>query len=114
MEPSLRQGALPSISNGDMAAHLTKNVVPYLPSQLQPSMRAAIAKGQFRSMPNQFLPTSPQRTPGVIVLGDAWNMRHPLTGGGMTVALNDVDLLRTLLRERRVPHEELFVEYPIA
>ncbi|VVT53603.1 uncharacterized protein SAPINGB_P003657 [Magnusiomyces paraingens] len=93
------QGKLPSISNGDMAKHLTENVVPYLPQQLQPSMRAAIDKGQFRSMPNQFLPTSPQRTPGVIVLGDAWNMRHPLTGGGMTVALNDVDLLRTLLRD---------------
>lgn len=34
--------------------------------------------------------------PGAILLGDAWNMRHPLTGGGMTVALNDVVLLRDM------------------
>lgn len=84
---------LPSVANGDMKTHLLDNVLPNLPEQLQPSVKKAILKGQFRSMPNQFLPTSPQRIPGVIVLGDAWNMRHPLTGGGMTVALNDVVLL---------------------
>ena len=31
------------------------------------------------------------------------NMRHPLTGGGMTVALNDVVLLSQLLSPQRVP-----------
>nr|KAG5710313.1 hypothetical protein BaRGS_009029 [Batillaria attramentaria] len=36
--------------------------------------------------------------PGVLVLGDAFNMRHPLTGGGMSVALNDVVIWRELLR----------------
>lgn len=34
---------------------------------------------------------------GVLLVGDAWNMRHPLTGGGMTVALNDVVLLARML-----------------
>jgi squalene monooxygenase len=34
---------------------------------------------------------------GAILIGDSWNMRHPLTGGGMTVALNDVVMLRKLL-----------------
>ncbi|KAM6489222.1 Squalene epoxidase domain containing protein [Amanita muscaria] len=34
---------------------------------------------------------------GVVLLGDSWNMRHPLTGGGMTVALHDVVQLRELL-----------------
>ena len=40
---------------------------------------------------------SPDGKKGVVLIGDAWNMRHPLTGGGMTVALHDVVLLRGLL-----------------
>lgn len=35
---------------------------------------------------------------GVLLLGDAYNMRHPLTGGGMSVALNDVLIWRSLLK----------------
>jgi squalene monooxygenase len=54
-------------------------------------------------MPNSFLPPVEQggrhSKEGVILLGDAWNMRHPLTGGGMTVALNDVVILSQLLCE---------------
>lgn len=34
---------------------------------------------------------------GVLLLGDAYNMRHPLTGGGMSVALNDVRIWRSML-----------------
>ena len=52
-------------------------------------------------MPNSFLPPVEQgiagTKKGVILIGDSWNMRHPLTGGGMTVALNDVVVLRDLL-----------------
>lgn len=32
-------------------------------------------------------------------LGDALNMRHPLTGGGMSVAFCDIVLCRQLLKE---------------
>jgi 2-polyprenyl-6-methoxyphenol hydroxylase-like FAD-dependent oxidoreductase len=35
---------------------------------------------------------------GALLLGDAFNMRHPLTGGGMTVALSDCKLLCDMLR----------------
>lgn len=35
---------------------------------------------------------------GVLLLGDAYNMRHPLTGGGMSVVLNDVRIWKELLR----------------
>ena len=52
-------------------------------------------------MPNSFLPPVEQGGPhskeGIILLGDAWNMRHPLTGGGMTVALSDVVLLAPMI-----------------
>lgn len=34
-------------------------------------------------------------------MGDAFNMRHPLTGGGMTVALSDIVVLRNLLKPLR-------------
>lgn len=54
-------------------------------------------------MPNSFLPPSTNKTPGVAILGDALNMRHPLTGGGMTVALNDVLLVSELLSPENVP-----------
>lgn len=87
------RGTMPSVSSGAMKEHLLDSVLPNVPESLQPSVKTAILEGKFRSMPNQFLPTSPHRSPGLILLGDAWNMRHPLTGGGMTVALNDVALL---------------------
>jgi squalene monooxygenase len=53
-------------------------------------------------MPNSFLPPSLYSKPGVLLLGDAFNMRHPLTGAGMSVALNDVLIWRELLKH--VPH----------
>lgn len=37
-----------------------------------------------------------------LCIGDSFNMRHPLTGGGMTVALNDVVIVRDILA--RVPN----------
>lgn len=49
-------------------------------------------------MPSRFMPASPHPTPGSLLIGDAFNMRHPLTGGGMTVALADIVVLRNLLR----------------
>jgi len=54
-------------------------------------------------MPNSWLPPSTNKTPGLIILGDAMNMRHPLTGGGMTVAFNDVVVLRDLLSPSVTP-----------
>lgn len=49
-------------------------------------------------MPNRSMPAAPHPTPGALLMGDAFNMRHPLTGGGMTVALSDIVVLRNLLK----------------
>lgn len=49
-------------------------------------------------MPTNFLPPTLCAKPGVLILGDAFNMRHPLTGAGMSVALNDVLIWRELLQ----------------
>ena len=90
-------------ANGGVKGHLRDVVLPSLPRSVQPSFARALEVGKLRSMPNSFLPPSTNRTPGMVMLGDAMNMRHPLTGGGMTVAFNDVVLLRDLLSPKLVP-----------
>ncbi|KAI9769579.1 MAG: Squalene epoxidase [Candelina submexicana] len=95
-----------SVKNGGVKGHLRNTVLPSLPKSVRPSFEAALDKGALKSMPNSFLPPSTSRTPGMIMLGDAMNMRHPLTGGGMTVAFNDVVLLSDLLSPEKVPRLE--------
>ena len=74
---------------------------PSLAAHIRGPFRTAIEGTQIRTMPNSFLPPSPTPVPGVVLLGDAFNMRHPLTGGGMSVALNDVVIWRRLLKDVR-------------
>ncbi|KAK0643554.1 squalene epoxidase-domain-containing protein [Cercophora newfieldiana] len=94
-----------SVANGGVRGYIQNVVVPALPEGVRPSVLAALADGRIpRSMPNSYLPPTRQgRHAGVILLGDAFNMRHPLTGGGMTVAFNDAVLLAELLHPDRVP-----------
>lgn len=97
-----------SPANGGVRGYIEKVVVPTLPAEVQPSFRAALAALGERqipkSMPNSWLPPTRQTDhPGVLLLGDAMNMRHPLTGGGMTVAFNDVLLLAEVLAPEKVP-----------
>lgn len=93
-----------SVAAGGVKGHLKNVVVPALPEQVRPSFEAAIEKDRLRSMPNSFLPPTTNRKPGLIMLGDAMNMRHPLTGGGMTVAFNDAVLLSEILHPKIVPY----------
>ncbi|KAI1924829.1 Squalene epoxidase [Ophidiomyces ophidiicola] len=90
-------------SAGGIKSHMLNVVLPELPAGCQQSFRDAVARGRLRSMPNSFLPSSIQKTPGLIIVGDAMNMRHPLTGGGMTVAFNDIILLSKLLAPDVLP-----------
>ncbi|KAL8209258.1 hypothetical protein R6Q57_008670 [Mikania cordata] len=89
---------IPSVGNGDMALHLKTKVAPQIPPELRCSFIAAVDEGNIKTMANRSMPAAPQPTPGAILLGDSFNMRHPLTGGGMTVALSDVVIFRDLLR----------------
>ena len=99
---------LPSASAkaGGVKNHMLNVALPTLPECIRPAFKRAIENGKLRSMPNSFLPPATQKTPGLIMLGDAMNMRHPLTGGGMTVAFNDVVTLSTLLSPENVPNLE--------
>ncbi|KAG4140532.1 hypothetical protein ERO13_D06G024000v2 [Gossypium hirsutum] len=92
---------VPSIANGEMANYLKTVVAPQVPLEIYDSFVAAVDKGNIRTMPNRSMPASPYPTPGALLMGDAFNMRHPLTGGGMTVALSDIVVLRDLLKPLR-------------
>ncbi|KAI6123133.1 squalene epoxidase-domain-containing protein [Pisolithus thermaeus] len=85
----------------DLKGHIVRDVVPQLPASLHVAVHEALGKDRIRRMPNSLLPAVEQggryTKEGAILLGDAWNMRHPLTGGGMTVALHDVVILSKLL-----------------
>jgi squalene monooxygenase len=72
-----------------------------VPPELYNAFIAAVDKGNIKSMTNRSMPAAPDPTPGALLMGDAFNMRHPLTGGGMTVALSDIVVLRDLLRPLR-------------
>ncbi|XP_074572980.1 squalene monooxygenase SE1-like [Curcuma longa] len=96
---------VPSVANGEMTSYLKTLVAPQLPEQLQDAFIKAIDKGNIRTMANRSMPAAPHPTPGALLMGDAFNMRHPLTGGGMTVALSDIVVLNNLLKPLRDLHD---------
>ncbi|GAA0150219.1 oxygenase [Lithospermum erythrorhizon] len=96
---------VPSITSGEMANYLKTMVAPQVPTELHDAFIAAVDNGNIRTMPNRSMPAAPHPTPGALLMGDAFNMRHPLTGGGMTVALSDIVVLRNLLKPLRDLHD---------
>ncbi|XP_039974100.1 squalene monooxygenase [Xiphias gladius] len=82
----------------NLSEYMAEKIHPQLPEHLKEPFMVALQNDRLRSMPASFLPPSPVNKPGVLLLGDAYNMRHPLTGGGMSVALNDVRIWRSLLK----------------
>eukprot|EP00126_Sphaerothecum_destruens_P006072 Sdes_comp19194_c0_seq4m10044 len=91
-------GPLPSASSGALKSYLVDMVAPQVPQKWRKQFLTAVESQRLRSMPNSELHASPISKPGVLLLGDALNMRHPLTGGGMTVAFSDVVLWRDFLQ----------------
>mmetsp|Transcript_8173 Transcript_8173/g.20930 ORF Transcript_8173/g.20930 Transcript_8173/m.20930 type:complete len:529 (-) Transcript_8173:52-1638(-) len=89
---------IPSATTGELHAYLRDTVAPQVPESLQAAFMQAIEAGEVRSMQNKQMASSPVCQPGALLLGDAFNMRHPLTGGGMTVALSDAKLLCDMLQ----------------
>ncbi|KAJ1989366.1 Squalene epoxidase [Dimargaris cristalligena] len=87
---------------GDIKSYIREQVLPDIPESLQAKFSESLETERLRSMPNRFLPSSMNTQDGLIYVGDSLNMRHPLTGGGMTVALWDVVHLRNLLSKDTV------------
>ncbi|XP_073310117.1 squalene monooxygenase SE1-like isoform X2 [Primulina huaijiensis] len=91
----------PSLASGKMAEYLKTVIAPQVPSELHDAFISAVDKGNIKTMPNRSMPAAPYPAKGALLMGDAFNMRHPLTGGGMTVALSDIVVLQNLLRPLR-------------
>lgn len=94
-------GELPgSVRSRAFRDHIERVVAPSLPAPLCEAVARAARHQTARVMPTQFLPARTRhRPPGVVLVGDALNMRHPLTGSGMTVGLGDAVLVRDALKD---------------
>lgn len=76
-----------------LQAHLDTNVTPYIPAGMLASYRQAIQEEGYKVMPNHYMAAKPIIRNGAVMLGDALNMRHPLTGGGLTAVFSDIQIL---------------------
>ncbi|ODV64495.1 squalene monooxygenase [Ascoidea rubescens DSM 1968] len=101
-----RSTKLPSINDPEFQSYLNATVLSSLPKETQPSFRHALKTSRIRIMPNSYLPAKRNDVPGCLLIGDALNMRHPLTGGGMTVGLSDVALICKILSPEKIPSFE--------
>jgi len=77
--------------------HIENNVIPFLPKEFKHCLDQALLENDYKIMPNHYMPAKPVLKEGAVLLGDALNMRHPITGGGLTAVFNDVYLLSTHL-----------------
>lgn len=90
-------GTRPPKINDVFKNELLKTFLPVMPESMKKSFTKAVEKGGFKMMPNHRMPAQPIFKKGVALLGDSINMRHPLTGGGMTAAFADVSNLSSKL-----------------
>ncbi len=100
---AVRGNKVPSQSNGDLKRYLETQILPAVPDSIKPSFQKALEAERFRPMPNSFLPGTCNHTPGLLMIGDAMNMRHPLTGGGMTVCFKDIVTVVEALNKKEFP-----------
>ncbi|XP_030366702.1 squalene monooxygenase isoform X1 [Strigops habroptila] len=83
----------------NLREYMIENIHPQLPDHLKEPFLVAVQTDRLRTMPASFLPPSAVNKKGVLLLGDAYNIRHPLTGGGMSVILNDIKIWKSLLQD---------------
>ena len=96
-------GTMPPKKGPQLKAELKVRILPFLNPALHESFLQAVEEGDFKVMPNHYMPGMPIVRDGAVLLGDALNMRHPLTGGGMTATFTDVLSLGTILAEAPDP-----------
>ncbi|KAL1210246.1 Squalene epoxidase 5 [Cardamine amara subsp. amara] len=90
---------MPSISNGEMATFVKNTIAPQVPLKLRKLFLKGIDEGaQIKTMPTKSMGATLSEKKGVILLGDAFNMRHPAVASGMMVLLSDILILRRLLK----------------
>lgn len=92
-------GSNPPKIDEEFKKKLIDTFLPVMPESMKKSFHQAVNRGGLKMMPNHRLPAKPIFKQGVVLLGDSINMRHPLTGGGMTAAFADINNLSSNLLE---------------
>ncbi|MEX2589408.1 MAG: FAD-dependent oxidoreductase [Chitinophagales bacterium] len=87
----------PALKSAAMKEWLYENIMTQLPGHMYSAFDRAVEKAAFQMMPSHMLPGKVQQKEGLVLLGDALNMRNPLTGGGMTAGLTDARNLGNIL-----------------
>ncbi|KAJ1902605.1 Squalene epoxidase [Coemansia sp. IMI 209127] len=95
--PSEAGGHLRAVLRASLAAAAPKHMYPALHKRLMAQVEAA---QRIRCIGSKFIPATANRIDGALWIGDALNVRHPLTGGGMTIGLWDVVHLTRLLKRQ--------------
>ncbi|KAH0908714.1 hypothetical protein HID58_032035, partial [Brassica napus] len=95
-------GNIPSISNGEMATFFKDTMAPQVPPEFLKIFLKGIDEGaQIKAMPTKRMEATLSEKQGVIVLGDAFSMRHPAVASGMMVVLSNILILRRLIQPLR-------------
>ncbi|CAE6117831.1 unnamed protein product [Arabidopsis arenosa] len=92
----------PSIAKGEMATFAKNTLAPQVPPKLRKIFLKGLDEGaHIKAVPAKRMTATLSNKKGVIVLGDAFNMRHPSVAAGMMVLLSDILILRRLLQPLR-------------
>lgn len=78
---------------------LREEIAKDLPEDMVQSFYNAIDNDQMQVMPNHSMKAQAFRKNGAVLLGDSLNMRHPITGGGMTASFTDIISLNEKLKD---------------
>lgn len=94
-------------NEGNLDDYFLNVIAPQLPADhgLRQIFIDSVRTQQHIACANTGIPVQPFKMRRAISLGDTFNMRHPLTGGGMTVALRDVECLANNLERVNLDDE---------
>jgi 2-polyprenyl-6-methoxyphenol hydroxylase-like FAD-dependent oxidoreductase len=81
-----------------VAARLRAEYAPLVPEPLRGSMVRALEAGELQLAANYAISTRRCAAPGTALVGESGGCSHPLTATGMTVCLNDIQILVDELR----------------
>ncbi|MEJ6616630.1 MAG: FAD-dependent monooxygenase [Crocinitomicaceae bacterium] len=83
-------GGKPPKMGAKSIEELKVKVIKALPTEMIDAFNKAIDEDELKVMPNHSMKGQVFRKRGAALLGDSLNMRHPLTGGGMTASFTDI------------------------
>lgn len=78
---------------------LQEELYPYIPAHQKEAFLLGLQNENIKTFPTRYVPGVAVDKPGVLILGDAFNLRHPFTAAGMTIILNDIAIIKSLLQK---------------